>query len=245
MLKKFYDINVTENNLTTLPTANVEISLEPKQDASDFLDSLKNKCDNKFHQTKILYLDESPATAKQNLLDNDIRIVYNSSQKRENPIVKKDLTKEPCKKKIKTSIHASKDDIQNHLTSLKNYFSQDKINDNNMPLTSVPTVTVERITSTPKTSSSEAAIPDSSTDSNKITSFAVSTNICTDDNLHITSNAAMNRKRHFSESSNSNLKFLEDSVKQPVIDNGQAWSRGIHPSGGLFEVILPFSFNAV
>lgn len=233
---------MTENNPTTLPKANEETSLEPKKDASDFLDSLKNKCDDKFRQTKILYLDESPVTGKKNLLDNDISIVYNSSQRRENPIVKRDLSKEPCKKKIKTSFHASKDDVQNHLTSLKNYFSQDKINDNNTLLASVPTVTVERITSVPKISSSEAVVPDSSTDSNKITSFAVSTNICTDNNLHITSNAAMIRKKHFSDSSNSNQNFSEDSVKQPVIDNGQAWSRGIHPSGGVFEVILSFFF---
>lgn len=236
---------MTENNLTALPTANVETSLEPKQSASDFLDSLKNKCDDKFHQTKILYLAESPVTGKKNLLDNDVSVVYNSSQRRENPIVKKDLNKEPSKKKLKTSFHASKDDFQNHLTSLKNYFSQDKINDNNMLPTSVPTVTVERISSIPKSSSSGAVISDSSTDSNSVTSFAVSTNISIDDNLHITNNADMNRKRQFSDSSVSNLKFPEDSVKQPVIDNGQAWSRGIHPSGGLFEVILHFSFNAV
>lgn len=232
---------MTENNLTTLPTTNAEKNLEPKQNASDFLDTLKNKCDDKFHQTKILYLAESPVTGKKNALDNDLSIVYNSFQRRENPIVKKDLTKEPCKKKMKTSFHAS-NDVQNHLTSLKNYFSQDKINDNNMSLTSVPTVTVERISSIPKSSSSEALIPDSSNDSNKITSFAVSTNICADVNPHTTNITVVNRKTHFSDSSVSNLKPPEDSGKRPIIDNGLAWSRGIHPSGGLFEVILLFFF---
>lgn len=304
-MKTFYNINISENSQTTLPAESVELNKfklsaseskqnasESKQSASDFLDSLKSIENNeKFHQIKLLYNTDSSIAAKKKPSDNDITIInHSSSLKRENPIMKKDVMKEPSQKKLKTSFHASKDDFQNHLTSIKNFFTQDKANSNNMPLNSVPKVTVERISSVPKTSSPDDIALDNN--SNKITSYVVSTNLCSESNSHVTGNSNMNRKRHFSDSSISNMKFPEhsvkqtfiddsmkqpiidervsfsticdnaklsvvdkgikrsliednvnqpvtdNSIKQPVIDDGEAWSRGVHPTGGVFQVLF-------
>lgn len=214
------------------------------------MDSLKTACDEKLQQTKLSSVQMLPITAPQKNPDNkNTAPLPNSSQVNNNSFSKRDIIQvttpdENRKKKLKSTLKISKTDISNHINTLKSFLSSQNKNSDSSPsdfaLNGLPKVTVERLPSFENVFAPREKEGEVSGDVDKTSTHFVNVNLCLEANEAFDISKS-SHKRHSSESSISAEKLDENTAKRPVLEmneqNGDLWSRGVHPSG-LFEVIF-------
>lgn len=212
MLKTFYSPQRIED--ITLSHEKSSSSQALKSD-SDFLNSLKNACEEKFQQAKLAFISESPVSNKNSA---------KNFGKNNNVICKEDVIvctpKEPNKKKLKSSSKVSKDDIENHLNTLNSFFS--RADESSDSIAGVPSVTVKRVSLNQKDLVSEIDQVGINIDSGRIGTIAVNSDLNSSSSSILGGNVmnqSSTRSNLVSEMNGVSSKFDSERISPFALDS--------------------------